>query len=198
MWELREVVEGDAAEVCAVAERIFRDTFGAQNTAADMDLYASQTFTPEAFADAIADPKTVILVAENDGEMIAYAHLHMGDAPDYITGPSPVELKRFYVLNGWHGTGLAQALMREVCARSIERGAETLWLGVWEENHRAIRFYRKLGFGEVGEMTFVLGTDAQRDLAMAIPIGDLLAALDAREPHAAATHAAATDLHRKR
>lgn len=178
MWEIRQAGADDAAPLCAIAERIFRDTFAPYNSAADMDLYASTAFTPEAMAAAIADPKTEILIALHEGEMIAYAHLHQGDAPDYVTGPSPIELKRFYVLKDWHGAGLAQALMREVAMRSARRGAETLWLGVWEENHRALSFYRRLGFSEVGVMVFVLGEDVQHDVAMAIPLGDLIEALD--------------------
>jgi GNAT superfamily N-acetyltransferase len=173
MWEIRPARQEDAEGLSKIAERIFRDTFAPFNTPADMDLYSSQTFTPAVFAAAILDPDTDMLVAFHEDRPIAYAHLHSGEAPPEVTGPSPIELKRFYVLQAWHGSGLAKDLMKGVIDRSLERGARTLWLGVWEQNTRAIAFYRKLGFAEVGELIFVLGTDRQRDLMMAIPIGAL-------------------------
>ena len=56
--------------------------------------------------------------------------------------------------------------MSALIDRALEVGAKTLWLGVWEHNPRALAFYGKFGFTCVGEHTFVLGTDKQRDLIM--------------------------------
>ena len=173
MWDIRQAREADAAQLSEVAQRIFRDTFEQYNTPEDMEMYCSEAFAPETLAAAIAEPRTMILVAGDENRLIAYAHLHRGDPHPNVTGNSPIELKRFYVLAAWHGTGLARELMREVMERSAALGAETLWLGVWERNHRAIRFYRKLGFDEVGDVRFMLGTDPQRDLVMTRQISDI-------------------------
>lgn len=170
MWEIRPAREEDAAQLSEVARQIFLDTFGPFNTPEDIAMYCAQTFTPEVMMAAIRDPKTAMLVATHNNAMIAYAHLYRGDAPSEVTGPSPIELKRFYVLQEWHGTGLAHALMNGVATRSSELGAETLWLGVWEHNTRAIRFYQKLGFEVVGECVFILGDDRQNDFVMVVPI----------------------------
>ena len=70
----------------------------------------------------------------------------------------------------WHGKGLAQALM-DACIGELRRqNADAVWLGVWEHNPRAIAFYRKCGFTEVGEHVFVLGEDPQRDVVMVKPL----------------------------
>ena len=86
--------------------------------------------------------------------------------PDCVTGPEPIELWRFYVDRPWHGRGIAQALMERVKAAARERGAKTLWLGVWERNDRARAFYAKCGFADAGEHIFLFGTDPQTDRVM--------------------------------
>jgi ribosomal protein S18 acetylase RimI-like enzyme len=80
-------------------------------------------------------------------------------------------LWRFYVDRSRHGQGIASQLMAAVEAAAMERGARTLWLGVWERNPRAVAFYRKYGFERVGEHAFVLGADAQTDWVLARPLG---------------------------
>ncbi|MBS1912243.1 MAG: GNAT family N-acetyltransferase [Bacteroidetes bacterium] len=175
-WTIRRALREEAAPLSEVAARIFHDTFASSNSAEDMELYRSQTFTPAAMAAEMDDADADLLVAVSGGAIVAYAQLHSGSTLE-IAGPGPwAELKRFYVLASMHGSGLARELMRAVAERALERGAVTLWLGVWEHNDRAIRFYNKLGFHEVGEQPFMLGNDLQRDLIMAAPISGLQAA----------------------
>jgi ribosomal protein S18 acetylase RimI-like enzyme len=81
-----------------------------------------------------------------------------------------LELKRLYVARACHGQGVAQALMDAALDAARARGAQTMWLGVWERNPRAVAFYRKYGFTRVGEHTFMLGTDAQTDWVLARPL----------------------------
>ena len=81
--------------------------------------------------------------------------------------PEPLELWRFYVDKVHHGRGIARQMMEAVIDVARERGAATLWLGVWEHNTRAQAFYRKSGFVVVGSHTFVLGADVQTDCLMA-------------------------------
>lgn len=89
------------------------------------------------------------------------------DAPDCVAAQSPGEIQRLYVVDAWHGKGIAQDLMH-ACIREMEaRGSDVAWLGVWERNPRAISFYRKFGFVEVGDHFFSLGNDPQRDIVMA-------------------------------
>lgn len=164
---VRRATLADAAALSRVAASTFRETFGAENTEDDMARYVGESFTPEQQAAEISDPAGVVLVAERVGagrlELVGYAHLVTGPVPDAVSGPGPIELKRFYVSREWHGRGVAHALMAATIDAARARGARTLWLGVWERNPRAVAFYGKYGFARVGEHTFVLGTDAQTD-----------------------------------
>jgi ribosomal protein S18 acetylase RimI-like enzyme len=84
-----------------------------------------------------------------------------------VTGPSPVELYRFYVDRPWHGRGVAQQLMDGVQLAADELGGKTLWLSVWERNPRALAFYGKCGFADVGSAPFYVGSDRQTDRILA-------------------------------
>jgi GNAT superfamily N-acetyltransferase len=105
-------------------------------------------------------------LVEVDGQAIAYAQLCGGHVPECVTGTKPIELKRFYVSREWHGHGIAPPLMERVRSEARQRGAETLWLGVWERNERARAFYVKCGFTKAGEHIFLFGTDPQTDLVL--------------------------------
>jgi GNAT superfamily N-acetyltransferase len=170
MGTIRPPREEDAAPLSQLAERTFRDAFGASNAPADMDRHCSRFYAPQVQLAEIRDPQLDTLVVEHDGELVAYAQLRRREPPAGVHGSDPIELRRFYVLQRWHGTGLAADLMQAVLTRAAERGADVLWLGVWEHNPRAIRFYRRWGFREVGEQPFVLGSDPQRDLVMATEV----------------------------
>jgi diamine N-acetyltransferase len=67
----------------------------------------------------------------------------------------------------WHGKGIAQDLMNAGIEEMRRHGSDVVWLGVWEHNPRAIAFYKKIGFIEVGDHVFPLGSDLQRDIVMA-------------------------------
>jgi ribosomal protein S18 acetylase RimI-like enzyme len=87
-----------------------------------------------------------------------------------VPGQRPVELQRIYVLRAAQGGGRGAALMAEAVAMARAWGADTLWLGVWENNHKALAFYARTGFREVGEHLFRIGDQVDRDLILAMDL----------------------------
>lgn len=166
MLTIRHARTEDAAALSAFGRRTFFETFAAQNSADDMKRYLSSAFSETRQAAELADVNTITLMAEDGSTLVAYAQLRLVAPPACVRGHGPVELVRFYVDQAWHGRGIAQTLMREVEAAAGVRG-QTLWLGVWERNVRAIAFYTKCGFVDVGSHVFHLGRDAQTDRIMA-------------------------------
>lgn len=168
---IRFAEPSDAGALAAFAAETFRDAFGADNRPDDLARFLAESYGPAHQARELADPAYATLVAERDGAFVAYAQLREGAAPACVHGPRPLEVLRFYVARAWHGRGLAQQLMQRVTDVARDRGARTLWLGVWERNPRAQAFYRKAGFADVGAQVFMVGADAQADRVMARPIG---------------------------
>src|SRR5688572_21797423 len=167
---IRQASEADAAVLADFAARTFAEAFGALNDPADVALHLSRAYGVAQQTAELRDPARVTLLAEMGGELAGYAMVRRAEVPVCVTGPAPVEVQRFYVDQPWHGRGVAQRLMR--AAEEVARGwgGETLWLTVWGLNHRAVAFYEKCGFTDIGEHPFLLGNDLQVDRVMARPL----------------------------
>lgn len=173
MIPVRRAELNDACALAALAERTFRATFGAFNTPANMDAYCSKAYGAEIQASEIANPEIECFVCEGSGALIGYAQLRWRSAPSCVSGKRPAEVQRIYVDVQWQGKGVAQALMSELVAAAARGRADRIWLGVWENNRRAMAFYEKTGFHKVGDHTFQLGDDPQLDWILCRDLRDL-------------------------
>lgn len=162
---IRAAVAGDAELLAELARRTFVDTFAADNDPANIAVHVASSFGAQRQRAEIVDPDVRTLVAEVDGIFAAFAQVRRRPAPSCVQGRS-VELWRFYVDRPFIGRGVAARLMDEVFAEAARLGANVVWLGVWERNPRAIRFYAKHGFVDVGTHVFQVGDDAQTDRVM--------------------------------
>ncbi len=170
MPKVRIAREGDAAAIADLLERTFRAAFEAKNRAEDMDLHCRASYAEPIQAAEIADPAMTTLVCEHEGRLIGVVQLHWGDAPSCVVAARPGEIQRFYVDKEWQGAGVARELMSEALSVMRSRKIKHAWLGVWEHNPRALAFYRKSGFTEVGDHLFMVGTDPQRDIVMILSV----------------------------
>jgi len=165
---IREGGPDDAKLLTDLAYKTFWDAFAhhPKNAPDDLAHYMRQAFNLEQITAELADPKNLFLIAEIEGEPAGYAKLTFDYIEPGITAEKPVELNRLYSHQRFLGEGVGQRLMDECFARAREAGCDAMWLGVWEYNPRAQRFYEKNGFRVVGQHVFQLGSDAQTDLLM--------------------------------
>jgi GNAT superfamily N-acetyltransferase len=168
---VRPAEPGDSAMLAELGAKTFHDSFADHNEPADMAAYLEASFAPEIQAREIADPGWRYFIAEVAGQPVGFVLARDVPPPDCVTGPAPIELARFYVDRPWHGRGIAPLLMDACIAEARRRGGKTLWLGVYEHNKRAVRFYEKAGFRDVGSHFFMLGSDRQVDRVMVRDIG---------------------------
>lgn len=162
---IRTAVPSDAAALARVGEDTFRETFEALNTPEDMQAYCASAFNESVQYRELTDPSIRAFVAEHEGQLVAYAMMRRDEAPPAGVAAVPsAEVMRLYVRRAWHGSGLAHAFMSRLLDAARQDGARSVWLGVWEHNARALRFYGKYGFTPIGDHVFMLGSDAQRDL----------------------------------
>ena len=171
MTRLRPALPADAPSLAVLAERTFRETFGARNSPENMDLHCARVFGTDIQLREITDRSVVTTVAEDDARMIGFSQLRIPGAHAAVAAKRPAEISRIYVLAEWHGRGVAHDLMRAALATAARHDCDCLWLGVWEHNPRAMAFYRKFGLEVVGTHAFMLGLDRQRDLIMSVRLG---------------------------
>ena len=138
----------------------------------DINVYVSDAFSPERQATEIADPERICLLLQHGSDVVGYAMLRDDPNDPALPDTRSIELQRFYVDRAWHGRGVAVRLMEASLRIARERQAATIWLGVWERNTRAIRFYAKHGFTDVGTQEFRLGSDLQTDRVMSRPVDE--------------------------
>lgn len=158
----------DAKLLTDLAYTTFWDAFAhhPKNAPEDLNHYMRQAFNLEQIAVELADSNNIFLIAEIAGKPVGYAKLIAGSTEVGITAARPVELSRLYSHQEFLGKGVGQDLMDACFERAISHNHDLMWLGVWNYNPRAQRFYEKNGFRVVGKHTFQLGSDPQTDLLM--------------------------------
>lgn len=166
--KIRRGDTGDAETLAPLAIKIFNDAFAANplNKPEDMRDYISTAFSLEQTRRELADVRMIFFIAEIEERMIGYAKLIEHSPEDSVSDENPIELSRLYVLKDFHGRGIAGKLMNECFDIARRKNYRTMWLGVWEYNFRAQKFYEKLGFCKVGNHVFQLGSDPQTDWVM--------------------------------
>lgn len=171
---VRRALPEDAEAVAQLAAKAFHDAFAEDNNPDDMEAYMREAFTTEKILCEIEDPKSIYLLAI-DGDAIGelplgYAKINDGGPKESVPSSDPIEICRIYARPDLIGRGVGAALMQACLDEAQRLQRDTLWLGVWEHNTRAVRFYERWGFRVVGEHSFILGNDHQTDMVMALSI----------------------------
>ena len=171
---IRKATIDDAKPLTDLAYTTFWDAFAhhPKNAPDDLNHYMRQAFNLDQITAELADDNSIFLIADVEGKPAGYAKLIIGSVEDGIIADRPVELSRLYSHQEYIGKGVGQNLMDACFDRARSHGHDVMWLGVWEYNPRAQRFYEKNGFRVVGRHTFQLGSDPQTDLLMQRELAD--------------------------
>jgi ribosomal protein S18 acetylase RimI-like enzyme len=153
----------DASELATFAARMFKEAYSADNKPDDLQAHLATAYGPAQQAAELADPLVIMILARLNRELVAYAQVRQSTPPPCVTHTAPIELHRFYVDQRAHGSGLASRLLQMVRQAARELEGRHIWLSVWERNPRAIAFYKKEKFVDVGSTFFMVGPDKQID-----------------------------------
>ncbi|MEL6470545.1 MAG: GNAT family N-acetyltransferase [Cyanobacteria bacterium J06623_4] len=150
----------------------FCSAFATDNNVLDMDAYVSESFSEARIRAEFLDARnTFLLLFSADSVLpLGYAKLRAGEVDPSVSGEDPIEIERLYLENSAIGKGLGTKLMSACLVEAEKQGAQTVWLGVWEHNERAITFYERWDFKRVGSHVFMLGSDEQNDFIMQRPL----------------------------
>jgi ribosomal protein S18 acetylase RimI-like enzyme len=163
---IRPALPDDAQDLAVLGERLWRETYTGLIPGSNLELHLAKTFGPSQQAAELADPACRTLVIAGERGLLGYALLRACE-PEMETASfhfvKPLEVARFYVDATLHGQGAAQQLMAAALEYAASAGHDGVWLQVWEQNPRAIRFYAKAGFIDAGDATYRIGNQVDRD-----------------------------------
>ena len=145
------------------SESMYSETFKDMCSPEDMQAYLRAAFAVEKIRTEPLNPCSDFYMLKMNGTLCGYIKINEADAQSDLHDPESLELERIYVSKECQGKGLGAYLLELVIDIARNKGKKYIWLGVWEKNARAIGFYQKHGFYEIGTHTFVMGDDAQTD-----------------------------------
>jgi diamine N-acetyltransferase len=153
-----------------IGRRTFSEAFAAGNTEENLAKYLEEGFSTEKLTAELTNQHSEFYFATLDGKVIGYLKLNFGPAQTELKAEKAVEIERIYVLKEFYGKRVGQQLYEKALQLARQADAPYLWLGVWEENPRALQFYKKNGFVAFDKHLFKLGDDEQTDILMKLPL----------------------------
>lgn len=172
---LRKITLDDISELQRIAIETFRETFGHHNTEAELEDYFNTAFNPETLAAEVMDSESQHYFALVDGVVVGYLKLNQGAAQTEQELPNGFEIQRIYVLKAFQGQGLGRLLFEKALQVACETDCEWVWLGVWDQNYKAQRFYEKYKFERFSEHQFPVGDKVDTDWMLRRSVASLQA-----------------------
>jgi ribosomal protein S18 acetylase RimI-like enzyme len=160
----------DIDALLELGKTTFTETFAADNTAENMDEYMKRAFTYEKLKSELENPYSEFYLARKDEEAIGYLKVNTASAQAEPQPHDALEIERIYVLKDFYGQGIGQTLLKKAIKIAKQRHLKSIWLGVWEQNYRALRFYKKNDFQVFDKHIFKMGNDNQTDLMMRLTL----------------------------
>ncbi|MBQ4802288.1 GNAT family N-acetyltransferase [Aquimarina sp. MMG015] len=161
------VLPKDSRKLLEIGRQTFYDAFGPPyNTPENIDYYLNQSFTLEKITSEVLNPESQFFFTLYKDEIIGYFKLNTGKAQTELIKGESIEIERIYVIKEYQGKGIGQQLLDTIILIAKHQKKDFIWLGVWDENTDAIRFYERNGFKTFDKHSFMLGTDKQTDIMM--------------------------------
>lgn len=168
--EIEKVTLANIEQLKQISRQTFIETFSGVNTEDNMTKYLDESFNISRLTSEIQNLNSEFYFAVIDVKVVGYLKINCGDAQTELKNDNTLELERIYVLKEFHGKKVGQILFNKALLIAEQRKVDYLWLGVWEENHKALKFYMKNGFTAFNKHVFRLGDDVQTDIMMKLQI----------------------------
>ncbi|WP_333662676.1 GNAT family N-acetyltransferase [Chishuiella changwenlii] len=163
---VRKITTADITTLQKIGRQTFFETFSESNSEENMSEYLENGFSVEKLTDELNNENSAFYFATINDEVIGYLKVNFGSSQTELQDKSSLEIERIYVLQEYHGKKVGQILYDKAIEIANDKNVNYIWLGVWEENPRAIRFYEKNGFVAFDKHVFRLGNDEQTDIMM--------------------------------
>jgi ribosomal protein S18 acetylase RimI-like enzyme len=168
--EIRKIALNEIDQLQKIGRQTFHDTFSESNSEENMKKYLEEKFSVEKLTAELTNENSEFYFAILQNDVIGYLKINFGISQTELKDDKALEIERIYVSKEFHGKQVGQLLYEKAIQIAKTKKSDYVWLGVWEENHRAVSFYKKNGFVEFDKHIFRLGTDEQTDLMMKLKL----------------------------
>lgn len=156
----------DSRDLQEISYDTFEETFGSQNSPENMSAYLEKAFNIKQVEKELSNPLSYFFFVYFHDEIAGYLKVNTGDAQSENMDDDAMEIERIYIKSKFQKRGLGKYLFNKAMNIAREKNKKKIWLGVWEKNERAIAFYEKLGFVQIGSHSFFMGDEEQTDYIM--------------------------------
>ncbi len=156
----------DILTLASIGRQTFFETFRDTNSPENLEKYLEKNFNPGQIEEELNHPESRFFLARIDDQVAGYLKVNTGTAQTEPQENHAFEIERIYVKKAWYGKQVGPRLMEHALQLARKERSTYVWLGVWEHNYRAIRFYKKYGFEVFDTHAFTIGTDSQTDYLM--------------------------------
>jgi ribosomal protein S18 acetylase RimI-like enzyme len=170
---LRQCTIKDLDQLVKISQKTFIEAFAKQNNQDDFEHYLNTALSKETIDRELDHPDSLFYFVINEHKTIGFFKINAAKAQTDIFDESSYELERIYVLSAYQNLGIGEWMLEEVIQLAQDAGKDFIWLGVWEENTGAIRFYEKMGFIKFGKHPYYIGKDKQMDWLMKLDLTTL-------------------------
>ncbi len=168
--EIRKATSKDTALLLTIGRQTFFEKFNDDNSEEHMLQYASEAYTFEKIASEVNNANSQFYLATLNNQTVGYLKINFGEAQTELKDPQALELERIYVLKEFQGRKIGQVLFDKTLEIAKQARFNYVWLGVWNKNSGAIKFYEKNGLKAFSSHVFMLGNDPQTDIMMKIEL----------------------------
>ena len=168
LFSIKKVNKTEVEQLQSLSRQTFSETFSGSNSKENMDKYLTENLSIKKLSEELNNENSHFFFIKDGERNIGYLKLNMGPSQTELKDKTAIEIERIYVIKEYQGKKVGQQLYDKAIQEAKEKKAQYVWLGVWEENHKAIHFYNKNGFEVFDKHVFVLGDEKQTDLMMRI------------------------------
>ncbi len=166
LLSLRDCTSEDVDTLRELSIKTYYDTFVSMCAPSDMTAYLAEAYDRSKLLRELCDGYEQFFFLYADEKLAGYLKLNEAPSQSDINDDLSLEIERIYVSAAFQGKGLGKFLMEQAIHKAVELGKQYVWLGVWERNEKALRFYRNNGFYAIGTHSFIMGDDTQTDYIM--------------------------------
>jgi diamine N-acetyltransferase len=149
-----------------ICKETFLAAFAKDNTEQNINDYFEKAFSIKSLSKQINNLESRFYFVHHEQELCAYFKINIGKSQTEIQGADGLEIERLYIYPKYQNQGLGEIILNEVKIKAVLENKKYIWLGVWEHNLKAIKFYERSGFVQFDSHIYHLGDDAQTDWMM--------------------------------